>query len=99
GWQVLDREALWLLLARITRRKCAREKRSLLTVKRDIRKEVAAAPLDLCDEARCSVGDPGPEEVATFQDLLQWLLKQGNEVDRNIIRMRLDGVDLCTISE
>lgn len=100
-WEVLDRHALWLLLAGITRRKCARERRPFLTQKRDARKETppvraADAGEDASDYP--AVG-PRPDEVVMFQDLLRWVLEQGDETVRRIVRLRLDGEDMATISQ
>jgi RNA polymerase sigma-70 factor, ECF subfamily len=95
-WEMLDQHALWLLLARITQRKCAREMRDLLAAKRDIRRQTGqrddAVPVDPPS------GDPGPEEVACFQDLLRWVRNEGDAVDQEIVSLRLDGKDVRDIS-
>jgi len=98
-WQVPDREALWLLLAKITRRKCTREKRMFRSAKRDVLREVPHGDATRnTSEPTLPATEPSPDEVAIFQDLLGWLLESGDEVDREIIRMRLDGETVASIS-
>jgi hypothetical protein len=98
-WQVPDREALWLLLAKITRRKCDHERRRFRGIKRDALREVphGDATGDTT-ELMLPTTEPGPDEVAVFRDLLSWLLESGDERDREIIRMRLNGETVAAIS-
>ena len=99
NWQVPDREALWLLLAKITRRKCDHERRRFSGLKRNTLREVPHGDASGdTPELTLPMTEPGPYEVAVFRDLLGWLLESGDEKDRKIIRMRLDGETVAAIS-
>lgn len=83
---------LWALLATITLRKCRRQVRALLTTKRDITRERAAAARDDSHASWEAVAkDPSPEEAAALSDLINAWLQRLDEKGRQIAELALQG--------
>jgi RNA polymerase sigma-70 factor, ECF subfamily len=84
---------LWRILVVITVRKCNRQIVGLRRARRDIRREVAAAGSDEDDLQMPEAVDrePTPDEVVSLIETVERLLGRADEVEREILLMRLDG--------
>jgi len=101
-FDVCSPESLWGLLAKITLRKCGHRVEHYLAARRDIRRE-AAVPESVADSSAVeSVGaiarEPSPDEVATFRDLLDELMRDMDDLEREIVRLRLENYSVPEIS-
>lgn len=88
-----DWGALWSILAVITLRKCSRQSERYHAAGRDVRREVT--PQDLWEPLS---REPTAEEVVTFTDTLEHLLRGLDERERAIVTLRLQGCSLPEIS-
>jgi len=97
-------DELWGLLVVITLRKVSKWKDILSAEKRDVLRERSLS-LDsasgLSNHSRFGLvsAEPSPEEVAVFHDLLNRLLSPFNERQQEMIRLRLDGLEIAEIAE
>lgn len=94
---------LWGLLLVITLRKCAKWEDIFGAEKRDVRRERSLAGDSNQGTANPSrfglrTSEPSPEEIAIFHDLLDHLLLPFNERQREMIRLRLDGLEVEEIA-
>ena len=84
---------LWSLLAVITLRKCRRQAVAFRAGRRDVRREVHASQLPEPDQGclEAAGSEPTPEEVVSLIETVEGLLGTANEVERQIILLRLQG--------
>lgn len=89
---------LWSVLVVIAVRKCGRKAQSLHTARRDVRREVHP---DAGDRSTWSVPDrePTPEEVTMLAETVEQLLRGGDEVEREILSLKLQGCTNLEIAE
>lgn len=87
---------LWKLLVVIALRKCRRNATRLRTRKRDVRREVDLPVLEGRDVPHRS---PQPDEVATAAELLDRLLRNATDAEREIVLARLEGYSPPEIAE
>lgn len=91
-----DPDDLWKLLVVIALRKCRRNATRLRAQKRDVRREVDLPVLEGRDVPRRS---PQPDEVAAAAELLEALLRNATDAEREIILARLEGYSPPEIAE
>jgi RNA polymerase sigma-70 factor (ECF subfamily) len=88
-----DWNSLWSLLVRITLRKCGRRIAAFHAECRDVRREVAAAPMD--QESRLPweaiAREPTPEEAASLTETLEYLMGRLDEKQQQVVVLRLQG--------
>ena len=84
---------LWRILVVITVRKCNRQIVGLRRARRDIRREVGQPQQDDGEAAILhAVGrEPTPDEVVSLIETVERLLGRADEVEREILRLRLEG--------
>jgi RNA polymerase sigma-70 factor (ECF subfamily) len=93
---IAEEDDLGKLLTRITVRKALRQAARHTAAKRDCTREGDAdAPLVL---AELSAGQPSPEIVVAFLDLLEHFFAALRPQDRQILEMRLDGYGTLEIA-
>ncbi len=92
---------MWHILVVITVRKCGRKADGFRTAGRDIDREVSITQRDADDgPSRELAGrEPTPDEVACLIETVEQLMSGANEVEREIILMRLQGHGHLEISE
>lgn len=94
-------DGLWSLLVLITVRKCSARRSHFLTARRDVRRETSlSAALDR-DVAACIPVDrgPRPEEALALVELVQQLLHDLSDAERQIVDLRLQGYGIDEICE
>lgn len=87
-----DWASLTGLLSVLTLRNCSRKKRAFATAKRDTSLEVGLVDANgKAIEIEIPTGEPTPDEVVAFTELLEHLLKSVDDRDRQILEMILAG--------
>ncbi|MFM9961965.1 MAG: ECF-type sigma factor [Planctomycetaceae bacterium] len=96
-----DRDHLWALLAMITARKCARQRRHFEAGRRDVRLEIPLAkPGDsdlLSSWASILAHEPSAEEAAILEEEVEQLLNHFGQSHRVIAQQLLEGSDVAEI--
>jgi RNA polymerase sigma factor (sigma-70 family) len=88
-----DSERVWRLLTVLTYHKVRALIKYHQRARRDVRKERPQA------EGRvCSDREPGPEETASLEDLLDHFLRDLPQPQRQMVTLRLEGADLSDIA-
>jgi RNA polymerase sigma-70 factor, ECF subfamily len=96
GW-----DGLWGLLTCITVRKCADRVRYHSAVRRDLAREVSAAPpgTDLEPWQTVAGREPTPDEAAVLAETVEHLLRGLDGNERGIVELSLQGYSTHEISE
>jgi RNA polymerase sigma-70 factor (ECF subfamily) len=92
-FQLKSWDSLWGLLVVMAVRKCYREARYYGGAKRDVRKELAGPGLSESSDAQTAIvgREPTPSEAAVLADTLEELMRDLDDRDRQILRLRLQG--------
>ena len=94
GW-----DDLWALLAQITLRKCGRRYQFFRAARRNVGRELAAAPDEDSDPWQALAREPDPSEAAMLAETVEEVLRTLNERDRQILVLSLQGNTVAEISE
>jgi RNA polymerase sigma-70 factor (ECF subfamily) len=99
-FEVRNADNLWSLLAVITVRKCANVKVHFHRQSRDVRREmrIVAQPDDSGPSWDVLARDPTPAHAAALTDLIEHLLAELPERERQIVSLALEGQSLPEIS-
>jgi RNA polymerase sigma-70 factor (ECF subfamily) len=83
-------ENLWSLLTSITLHKCGKQLKYFHALRRDVRQEVGAPPVEASDPGwELLAQDPSPLEVTQLLETVEQLLRGLDERDRQIVELRL----------
>jgi RNA polymerase sigma-70 factor (ECF subfamily) len=95
-----DAHELWLMLTRITLRKCADRARYHRAGRRDAAREAAAAGGDAPEPWRDTPGrEPTPDEAVVLAETVEYLLRDLDADGRAIIELSLQGYSTQEISD
>ena len=98
GFSFDNWNSLWALLATIATRKCARKGQELSYAKRDFRRESGLstdqlAPSEIFGKA------PTNEDLVDIQDAVEWSLSGLNEMQREVVLLRLANFSTSEIGQ
>lgn len=98
--ELRDWSSLSSLLSLLTIRKCSRHQRRHLGATRDARREISLANPKRGNAFELSIPDrePTPEEVATFADLIAWLLAGLEERDSRAVELIVAGEEIDVVA-
>lgn len=91
-------ESLWGILTVMTLRKCGHLKEYFQAARRDVRREEQGMAHALRELDRICAREPMPEEAACLTDLLESVLRDFDERDRQIVTLHLQGYSQIEIS-
>ena len=93
-------DGLWSLLVRITLRKCGRQLAALCADRRDVRKEAihAGCADESCRAWEAIAREPTPQEAAQLTETVEHLLRGLDDVQRQIVVLRLQGYTILEVS-
>jgi RNA polymerase sigma factor (sigma-70 family) len=97
GW-----DSFWLLLARVTARRCGRWAQRYSSQSRNIAREIALGrreDQENAPEQELAAPDPTPEEAAELVEVIERLMRKLNARHRPILALALEGQTVAQISE
>lgn len=93
-------DALWNLLTVITLRKCADRIRYHRAERRDVAREVAAAPAGEPEAWRETIGrEPTPDHAAVLAETVEQILRDVAPAERPVIELSLQGYSAQEVSQ
>ena len=94
-------DSLWSLLVLITLRKCSARRAHFLTARRDVRRETSLSAALGNEDADCIpvARGPRPEEALALTELVEQLLRDLGDGERQIVHMRLQGYSIGEICQ
>ena len=99
GLESTGQESLWVMLVRITQRKCSKRVRDYRRQRRDVRREVSATATDAQSSEPGVSREPMPDELAAFAETIELLLNGFDDRDQQIVLLRLQSCTEQEISE
>ena len=95
-----DWDSLWSLLAVLTLRKCGQRVRYFRAARRDVRRELATAPIgEVSAEWEVVANEPTPDHAAVLAKTFEQLMDALSVSHRQIVSLRLKGIAPADIAK
>ena len=95
-----DWDSLWSLLVRITLRKCGRRIEAFHAQRRDVRREIAQpdASVESCCQWEAIAREPTAQEAILLTETVEQLMERLDQIQQQILALRLQGYTVPEIS-